>query len=89
MSDIWKDPNVKAALKEGRPPDDIAVLQCPKCAEWGYYNEGSHFYCRTCQHGFHCVSEGEEVPDDRPYLFLEGSTTLADLTQSNFEGDVP
>lgn len=44
--DIWKDPNVKAALKEGRSADDIYVISCPKCNLFSYYNEGSSFTCR-------------------------------------------
>src|ERR1017187_7390401 len=48
MKDIWKDPSVKGALKQGRSPDDIMVMACPQCGEWGYYNQGSHFYCRHC-----------------------------------------
>lgn len=82
---IWKDPAVKAALKEGRTPDDIAVLSCPKCDAWGYYNQGSHFYCRHCRKGWYCCSEGEEPPDDRPYLFLDGHTTLADTVECDDE----
>jgi len=47
MHDIWSDPMVKEALKE-RPPEQIAVMMCPDCSGWGYYNEGSHFTCRFC-----------------------------------------
>lgn len=36
--DIWKDPNVKEALKEGRQAWDIAVMRCPKCNQFGYYH---------------------------------------------------
>jgi len=79
MSDIWKDPMVKAALKDGRPPEDIAVLSCPNCGKWGYYNQGSHFSCRSCGTGYYCCSEGEEPPVDRPWLRLDDFTTLADL----------
>lgn len=83
--DIWKDPNVKAALKEGRPAEDIAVLTCPKCREWGYYNQESHFSCRYCKCGFYYCSEGEDPPDDRPYLILDGFTTLADTVMCDEE----
>jgi len=70
--------SVKAALKEGRSAYDIAVLRCPKCGRWGYYNEGSHFYCRFCKQGFYCCGPEEDVPATRPYLFFDGRTTLAD-----------
>lgn len=86
MSDIWKSPDVKAALKEGRPPEDIAVLSCPKCGRWGYYNQGSHFYCRFCKRSWYCCSEGEEPPGDRPWLRLDEYTTLADTLETP---DVP
>lgn len=57
MSDIWKDSMVKAALKDGRSADDIAVLSCPKCGAWGYWNEGSHFSCRLCKKTWHVTTE--------------------------------
>jgi hypothetical protein len=44
----WEDPNVKEALKD-RAPDDIALLCCPRCDTYGYYNEGSHFTCGACR----------------------------------------
>lgn len=84
-SDIWKDPDVKAALKE-RSADDIAVLSCPKCGRWGYYNQGSHFYCRKCSKGWYCCSEDEEPPNDRPWMRLDEYTTLADTLETP---DVP
>jgi hypothetical protein len=52
INDIWKDPQVQEALKDGRSADDIAVIDCPKCGKWGYYNEGSHFTCRFCKNTF-------------------------------------
>lgn len=58
--DIWKDPCVKEALKNGRFAGDIAVLECPECNNWGYYNEGSTFSCRFCDLTFYVVSEGDD-----------------------------
>jgi hypothetical protein len=87
MADIWKDPDVRAALKEGRSAEDIAVLACPKCGKFGYYNQGSHFYCRACKQGWYCCSEGEEPPADRQYLVLDGFLSLADTVQTG--EDVP
>lgn len=86
VNDIWKDPNVKAALKDGRPAEDIAVLSCPRCGRWGYYNQGSHFWCRFCKQGWHCCTEGEEPPCDRQYLYLDGFTSLADTVTVTTEG---
>ena len=78
INDIWKDPNVQEALKDGRSADDIAVITCPKCNRWGCYNQGSNFWCRFCEEGWVCLTEGEEAPEDRQYLYLEGFTSLAD-----------
>ena len=44
--DIWKDPKVKEALKDGRDASDIWCIRCPRCDQLGYYNEGSSFSCR-------------------------------------------
>jgi rubrerythrin len=88
MSDIWNDPNVNDALKEGRPSSDIAVLRCPQCGTLGYYNEGSHFSCRRCGTGFECLSEDEEPPlDGSPYIYLDGVMQLEDL--GNLEDSAP
>lgn len=87
INDIWKDPSVKAALKDGRQPDDIAVLSCPQCSRWGYYNQGSRFWCRFCRQGFACLSEGELPPvDSTPYLYLDGFTSLADTVTVTTDG---
>lgn len=75
---IWSDPRIKAALRDGRHPDDIAVLNCPKCGHLGYYNEGSHFSCRHCRRSWYCCSEDEEPPFDRPWLSLDRVRMLAD-----------
>jgi hypothetical protein len=77
-NDIWRQPEVMAALKQGRAPDDIAVLSCPKCGRWGYYNQGSHFWCRFCSEGWYCCYEGEEPPPNRQHLLLDGFATLED-----------
>ena len=88
MSDIWKDPQVKEALKSGRSADDIAVLSCPQCGEWGYYNEGSHFSCRFCDRNWYCLSEGEEPRPGVPHIYLEseGHTSLADTVTVTEDG---
>jgi hypothetical protein len=41
----WEDPNVKMALRSGRPATDIHVICCQNCGNYGYYNDGSHFSC--------------------------------------------
>ncbi len=79
VNDIWKDPMVKAALKEGRSADDIAVVECPKCYKYGYYNEGSHFSCRFCDRTWYVCGDEEPAPDDgRPYMRLYDQISLAD-----------
>jgi hypothetical protein len=78
-AEIWNDPDVRAALKDGRHPDDIAILTCPNCAREGYYNQGSYFSCRGCGVGFYCCSEEEEPPDGMPWVSLNDVVTLADV----------
>jgi hypothetical protein len=55
----WDDPNVKSALKSGRTPADIMLIDCPGCGNAGYYNQGSHFNCRLCGSGYACITENE------------------------------
>lgn len=87
INDIWKDPSVKAALKDGRPTSDIAVLSCPKCSRWGYYNQGSTFWCRFCKERWECLTE-DELPSPRggQYLYLEGFTSLDDTVTECTDG---
>lgn len=68
--DIWKDPQVKGALKDGRQTWDIAVCRCPECRQLGYYNEGSSFSCRFCDLTY-LVIDPEDMP--RP----EGCRTVS------------
>jgi hypothetical protein len=49
MNEIWDDPMVKEALRSGRRAGDIQIHICPDCNCYGYYNEGSTFYCRHCE----------------------------------------
>lgn len=85
MSDIWKDPNVKAALKDGRQPEDIAILDCPQCGEAGYYNQGTWFVCRFCDQSFYCCSEDEEAPAAALCVWLNDVRTLADNVDAGNE----
>lgn len=85
VNDIWKDPNVKAALKEGRPVDDIAVLRCPACHRWNYYNQGSTYWCRVCRQSWRVLYEDEPVPDGR-YFVVEDFTSLADTITEVTDG---
>jgi len=78
VNDIWKDENVKAALKDGRSADDIAILDCPKCGRYGYYNQGSGFYCRFCRVSFMVLSEDERAPRGVPSVRSDEAVTLAD-----------
>lgn len=90
MSDIWKDPSVKAALKEGRSADDIAVLECSKCGEVGYYNEGSHFHCRKCKVTYYVCGDEEEPPcDGRLWMYGTDVMTLSDTVDSGWNGGYP
>jgi hypothetical protein len=86
INDIWKDPNVKAALKDGRPADDISVISCPRCGRFGYYNQGSHFWCRFCEQGWEVLTEGEEPPLDRQYFYLDHFMSLTDTVTDVTDG---
>lgn len=83
QADVWKSREVKAALKE-RSAHDIAVLNCPKCGRWGYYNEGSHFSCRFCKRTWYVCGEDEEPPEDRPYMYIDAHTTLAETVSEEY-----
>jgi hypothetical protein len=75
LNDIWKDPMVQESLKDGRTPDDIRVMDCPKCGKYGYWNEGSHFSCRFCNKTW--IVSSEKADD---------SITLADTVTVTTEG---
>lgn len=78
---------VREALKDGRTPDDIAVIACPKCGSYGYYNEGSHFSCRYCKLGWVILSEDEQRPPGVACIRDPDHITLADTIDG--EQDVP
>jgi hypothetical protein len=88
---VWDDPDIKAALAEGREPGDIAVLNCPDCGRIGYYNEGSHFYCRHCDKGFRVLVQEEMHELDDPdcnrsaVIVLEETLTLQDVIDAECE----
>ena len=82
MGNIYENPGVKAALKSGRQPDDIAILACPGCGELGYYNQGSWFSCVSCKRSYHVVTQDEADDDDygaTRTLVLDECMTLADI----------
>lgn len=78
-NDIWKDPMVQEALKDGRPASDIYCLRCPTCNRLGYYNEGSHFTCRFCDRSWMVMSEGGAMS-------AEEAVSLADTVTETTEG---
>ena len=84
INDIWKDPQVKEALKDGRSADDIAILRCPECNRTGYYNQGSYFTCRFCDKTFYVLTEGEEY--DGPTVQGDEMISLADTVTETTEG---
>lgn len=83
-TDIWKDPRVIDALKDGRSADDIAILDCPKCGLLGYYNQGSHFTCLRCDQTFYVLSEGESRPD-APCVYANEAIMLEDTLEAGME----
>lgn len=85
--DIWKDPCVMAALRE-RAAVDIQVIACPKCNEYGYWNEGSHYSCRFCNRSWFVFSENDtrrknsnciRIGDDAEPISL--ADTITDTTE--------
>lgn len=80
-TDIWKDPRVVDALKDGRSADDIMVLDCPKCGRFGYYNEGSHFTCLFCERDYYVLSEGECVSKGVPSVQADSAVRLSDTLE--------
>jgi len=89
MSDIYKDPMVIEALKSGRHSADIAVLMCPRCGEYSYYNQGSHFSCHLCFGSWYCCSEDENPPPGIPHLCLDEVLTVADVANYDPDTDCP
>lgn len=77
INDIWKDPMVQEALKDGRSADDIMVIRCPECHRLGYYNEGSHFSCRFGCGTWFC---------DEAFLEENEPVTLADTVTETTDG---
>jgi hypothetical protein len=46
----WQDsPLIRAAMREGRRPDDICIVSCDRCGSVVYYNQGSHCACEWCE----------------------------------------
>jgi hypothetical protein len=46
----WQEsPMIREAFREGRMPEDIAVVVCYRCGSVVYYNEGSHCACEWCE----------------------------------------
>lgn len=87
VCDIWKSRSVVEALKT-RDASDIWVMDCPKCGVTSYYNQGSHFSCRSCGTTFYCLSEGEEHDGSMPTVSCDEARTLTD-TVGDFNQDVP
>lgn len=86
INDIWKDPNVKLALKEGRSADDIMVIDCPKCNRYGYWNQGQYFFCRFCNLEFYCADDDHPGPLGIRKIFMENAITLADTVTVPTDG---
>jgi hypothetical protein len=85
-NDIWKDPQVQEALRDGRHTHDICCLRCPKCDRLGYYNQGSTFSCRFCDLSWYVLSEDEEPIRGRPCMSAEEMVSLADTVTDCTDG---
>ena len=84
MPSILEDSRVRRKLADATPADDILVLKCPECGEWGYYGDGSVFACRGCGLWFPCIPMGAEPPKHR-YIVLDKTTTVADVLKEEEE----
>jgi len=82
---VWKDPNVRRALKN-RPASEVSVLNCPRCGELSYYNDGSYFTCRVCGTSFYCRTEDDPIPMG-PSILLDdyGIITMQDVIETECE----
>ena len=85
---VWKDPDVIGALRSGRHPDDICVLNCRQCGQLSYYNQGSSFYCKHCEVSW-CVATEDEIEylqiEGRPYIMVDEFLTMADVSDAECE----
>jgi hypothetical protein len=65
------DAMVVEALKERRA-SDIALLECPRCGNLSYYNEGSHFSCSVEGCGWSCSGRSlDKLLADMPPITLQ------------------
>lgn len=82
---VWEDPEVIAAMRVGRQLNDISVLNCPRCGQLSYYNNGSHFYCRHCDKGFEVLSEDEPDPGGPAIrLWIDTHLTMDDVLDADY-----
>jgi len=86
MGDIWKHPSVVQALKDGRDPSDIMILDCPNCGAANYYNEGTSYHCANCDSGYYVAAQDEEV--DCACVYVEDAYTLQDTCGVPEEGAI-
>ena len=84
MSSILEDSRVRRKLADATPADDILVLKCPDCAEWGYYGDASTFHCRFCGTNFACIPPGG-VPPNWSYILVDKTITVADVLKEEEE----
>jgi uncharacterized Zn ribbon protein len=82
---------VRQALRD-RPARDVSLMSCPKCNRHGYYNDGSHFYCRHCDVSFDALTENEIVEraedwnaSSRPYVACDDAVSAEDLWDAEFD----
>ena len=77
---IWDDEDVIEAMRNGRPLDDICVLNCPQCGRINYYNQGSSYYGKACDVGFY-AAYSDELPleDGVRYVIIDEVLTMDDV----------
>jgi hypothetical protein len=51
---------IAEALKDGREPEDISVVNCDQCASTTYYNDGSHCACEHCGANLDHLVDGDD-----------------------------
>jgi hypothetical protein len=56
------DVSVNDAFRDGRGPDEIMIVDCPRCGWQTYYNEGSHWTCRNPQ--CNCAMDGDQAVEE-------------------------
>ena len=85
MSSILEDPKVKLLVGMRVSEDEILVLKCPDCGEYGQYDDASYFFCRNCEMGYRCLPVGADTTGYGRYITIDKTITVADVLREESE----